>query len=184
MPGAFSRFRFYECMMKLSPAFDHREKVRGGETGNRSRGWPGPPETGREAGLGHRKPVDLLTQVLGVFVLSNYRSRRTRAMKNAVASFRSRSPISSSPECRKIQDMMQLWKSFGGGSLTRQVLPRNRSHYGGGGSVMPQSVVRSMSPEPSAMHMLVPPGPQSLSRASLPTPGTVKLVPLGLVTIV
>jgi len=27
--------------------------VREGETGNRSRSWPGPPRSGREAGLGH-----------------------------------------------------------------------------------------------------------------------------------
>ena len=32
---------------------EHMEKVREGETGNRSRNWPGPPGTGREIGLGH-----------------------------------------------------------------------------------------------------------------------------------
>ena len=32
---------------------EHTEKVRQGETGNRSREWPGPAGTGRETGLGH-----------------------------------------------------------------------------------------------------------------------------------
>ena len=37
-----------------------KDKVREGETGNRSRGRPGPPGTGREAGLGRREPVERL----------------------------------------------------------------------------------------------------------------------------
>ena len=32
-------------------------EVREGETGNRSRSWPGPLGTGREAGLGHAPPT-------------------------------------------------------------------------------------------------------------------------------
>jgi hypothetical protein len=39
--------------------------VREGETGNRSRSWPGPPGTGREAGLGHREPVEKLAWATG-----------------------------------------------------------------------------------------------------------------------
>jgi L-lysine 2,3-aminomutase len=41
----------------LHPELNNSGKVREGETGNRSRSWPGPPGVGREAGLGQDFPL-------------------------------------------------------------------------------------------------------------------------------
>jgi len=48
---------------------DTMEKVREGETGNRSRDWPGPPGTGREAGLGHANRGNSYSETTGEMTL-------------------------------------------------------------------------------------------------------------------
>jgi len=47
--------------------FRNLDEVREGESGNRSKDWPGPPGTGREAGLGH-----VLTKSVGVEELRSF----------------------------------------------------------------------------------------------------------------
>ncbi len=66
-----------EDVLLLKPAIinldvvapDTMEKVREGETGNRLRDWPGPPGTGREAGLGHANRGSSYSETTGEMTL-------------------------------------------------------------------------------------------------------------------